>query len=81
MEPCSVKEISLDLRAEALERAVALRRAIALRDNRIRFSLGSALAANRKLFRVGAVALKEISLDLRAEALERAVALGRAVAL
>ena len=42
-EPCSVKEISLDLQAETLERAVALR------DNCIRFSFGSTLAANRKL--------------------------------
>ena len=44
--------------------------AVALRDNRFQFSLSSALAANRKLFRVGAVAPKEISLDLRAEALK-----------
>ena len=39
------------------------------------------MAANRKLFQVKAVALKEISLNLQAEALEQAVALKRAVTL
>ena len=51
------------------------------RDNYIWFRLGSPLADDRKLSGLEPCSVKEISLDLRAEALEQAVALRRAVAL